>query len=68
MVMGLDQTQDLYSWAANPCTARERESEEFRRQAEADTRHLDLLEKENSEMASRMESLESQLASQQTQV
>ena len=46
----------------------ERENEEFRMQAETDTRSLELLEKENSEMALRMESLESQLASQQTQV
>ena len=46
----------------------ERENEEFRLQAETDTRRLELLEKENSEMALRMESLESQLASQQTQV
>ena len=45
-----------------------RENKKFSRGVEAFTKRLESLEKENIEMASRLESLESQVALQQTRV
>lgn len=46
----------------------ERENEEFRRRAAEDRRLFEEMEKEKREMALRLESLESQVASQQAQM